>query len=77
LAPHIARLGGAGDGRRVPHTIGELNCDYLFGQPDDSSKGHMNCPENGLLLLDAFEKAMDGGRFMIFPASTTWHTLFY
>jgi hypothetical protein len=52
----------------VPHSIGELNARYLFGELEDHKEGHLMSVRNVLPLAGVLEKAMDQARIAIVPA---------
>jgi len=52
----------------VPYNTGEVNCDHLFGPPDNGDDGtHLFSLSNGLPMHGDFERALDSGRIIIVP----------
>lgn len=53
----------------VPYSIGEYNCQYLFGN-DEAGKEHFFDDGNGLLLHKDLEAVLDNAQIAIVPKDT-------
>ena len=51
----------------VPHSIGEIDIAYLFGQPADKGHSLMWGQANGIMLHNDVEEAFDAGQLVIVP----------
>jgi hypothetical protein len=55
----------------VPYNIGELQAEYIFGEPSDKTGPHLMSPANCLIMHRDREAQFDDGMFSIIPIEGT------